>query len=316
MINTQLLEYVKMLSLRDTKTLSQKGLKTSEEVGELAKAILPYDTAFATNHRFMKAADILEECVDIMLCTLSIAYDLKFSDEDIEQMMQAKADYWAQLQSAELGLVYPIPYEIHITVKLDNGNTIDNFTDACEAIGVKPLLLDLQNNQGANVMNDVMTSSKHMGTNRSAYDKVSFIVGCLTEMGFTVVREKIETVPWHPAAPKTPEQQMPASCYFEAHLGIPLNDPIHDWDRDRLAAVTEWHNAHLSKSVFKKTIEGKQVVMVTLRSYDKCFDDFEKDLDALIASLVKEGYNYDKPIVEFAVFDTKISHDNSWIKNS
>lgn len=46
--------YIKSLSLKDKKTLSQKCLKLTEEVGELAKAILPYDSAHGTNHRFIE----------------------------------------------------------------------------------------------------------------------------------------------------------------------------------------------------------------------------------------------------------------------
>lgn len=53
--------YIKSLSIKDKKTLSQKGLKLAEEVGELAKAILPYDSAHGTNHRFIDKEKILEE---------------------------------------------------------------------------------------------------------------------------------------------------------------------------------------------------------------------------------------------------------------
>lgn len=38
-------DFIKKLSLSDKKTLSQKALKTCEEVGELAKAVLPFDSA-------------------------------------------------------------------------------------------------------------------------------------------------------------------------------------------------------------------------------------------------------------------------------
>lgn len=45
------LELVKVLTDRDTKNLSQKGLKLSEECGELSKNILPYEGAAGTLHR-------------------------------------------------------------------------------------------------------------------------------------------------------------------------------------------------------------------------------------------------------------------------
>lgn len=53
-------------------------------------------------------------------------------------------------------------------------------------------------------LKDVMTSSKHFGDNRSAYEEANRIANKLTSFGYKVVRKKIETVPWHPAAPVIP----------------------------------------------------------------------------------------------------------------
>ena len=44
-MNKELLKLIKELSLKDKKSLSQKALKTSEETGELARVILPFDNA-------------------------------------------------------------------------------------------------------------------------------------------------------------------------------------------------------------------------------------------------------------------------------
>lgn len=316
MISTELLNYIRVLSESDTKTLSQKGLKTAEEVGELAKAILPYDTAFATNHRFVKATDILEECADTILCALSVAYDLKFSHDAIAEMLSKKSIVWAELQSKEHKFVYPVPYELHLTVKIEAGHSLEFFKDACQQIGVKPLLLDLQNTQGVNVMDDVMTSSKHFGTNRTAYEQLQRISIALQQFGFNVVREKVETVPWHPAAPVTRGQEMPKNCYFEAHIGVVLDDISNESGKRKLESIVQHHTAHLSKSVFKKTTEGKQVVMITLRSYDDYFAIFNQKLIELVQTLTKTEYTHEKPIVEFAVFDTNVSHDSAWIINS
>ena len=78
----ELLKYIKTLTDQDTKTLIGKALKTSEETGELAKKVLPYENAAGTLHRFVEKESILEECADIFLCVQSIAYQLGFSDED------------------------------------------------------------------------------------------------------------------------------------------------------------------------------------------------------------------------------------------
>ena len=65
-------DYIKDLSIKDKKTLSQKTLKLVEEVGELARVILPYDSAHGTNHRFTDRDAILEELVDVYLTNISL----------------------------------------------------------------------------------------------------------------------------------------------------------------------------------------------------------------------------------------------------
>ena len=94
-------EFIKQLSLNDKKTLSQKALKTCEEVGELAKAILPFDSAHGTNHRFVDREKILEEIADVHLTNISIAYSLNFTDEEIMDMIHQKSLKWSELQANE-----------------------------------------------------------------------------------------------------------------------------------------------------------------------------------------------------------------------
>ena len=62
-------------------------------------------------------------------------------------------------------------------------------------------MLDLQRDQI--VIKDVMTSSVFMGNNTGAYQEMKRISNGLWAAGFEILREKIETVPWHPAAPSS-----------------------------------------------------------------------------------------------------------------
>jgi dimeric dUTPase (all-alpha-NTP-PPase superfamily) len=96
-MRSDLLAYVKALSLADKKTITQKVLKLQEECGELAKAALPFDNAYATTHRFVTSQKLLEESVDSILVSLSVIYSLGFEDADMEDMFKRKADYWAEL---------------------------------------------------------------------------------------------------------------------------------------------------------------------------------------------------------------------------
>lgn len=301
------LDYIKLLTKKDKKNLSQKTLKAQEELGELAKVVLPYENAHATTHRFVEKQRILEECADELLCILSICYDLDFTDAEILAMMDRKSIKWADLLAREGRIKYPIPYEIHITVEEAD---LESFKNTCSNIGVKPIFLDLHlSNNG--IMKDLMTSSVFHGNNKEAYLETKRISEALKTAGFKVVREKIETIPWHPSAPSLTHNNpvMPKDCYFESHLNVVCNDET----KELLGQLSEKHNAKMSRNVFKKLENDKFTIMVTYRSYDKVYEDFKTSLEFLKNDIINKNYIIEKEIVEFSIFDTKVSHDSSWI---
>ncbi|RYF00718.1 MAG: hypothetical protein EOO77_33680, partial [Oxalobacteraceae bacterium] len=89
-----LIEQMNRLSDRDKKSLSQKGLKAGEEVGELAKAILPYEGAHGTHHRVPSADKIAEECADVILVAYSIMRQVGYDADAMMAMLQRKTDVW------------------------------------------------------------------------------------------------------------------------------------------------------------------------------------------------------------------------------
>lgn len=316
-MNKEFLDYVRTLSIRDKKTLSQKALKTAEEVGELARVVLPYDSAYATNHRFANPIDILEECIDTTLCSLSIAYQLGFSDDEIDEMFLEKSKKWARLQANEDKAQFPLPYEIHVTVKASPWLTFEFFDKACKEIGVKPIILDLQR-ESTVVLTDVMTSSKHFGDNKSAYLEAQRISHELQRDGWEIARIKIETVPWHPAAPQEKGDQMPQDCYFESHIAVRLSNKIRSAFEHRMAALHV--DVHLSKNPLKVHADGSETVLLTYRQYVGTRGAFERVVERIHEQL---NFQYDyvpheetrvgKPITEFSIYDTKVSHDATWI---
>lgn len=317
-MNSEFLSYIRHLSKQDRKSLSQKALKACEEVGELARVVLPFENAYATTHRFTEREAILEEAVDTVLCALSVAYDLNFSDEDVEEMFNRKAEKWALLQSKEANVSYPLPYEIHVTVKYEPSGVvfiqdfIDGFKLLCRGIDVKPIVLDLEGKNGDVTSIDVMTSSKHFGTNASAYEHAMNIRHALRAGGYNVVRVKIETVPWHPAAP-VGEQPMPPNCYFESHLPVTLLPSEVDALRASVAQMTA--KLHVSRNKFKTLDDGRIVQMVTMRSASGTYEEFQQQLEPVVRSL-SQSWSIGKVITEFAIYDTNVSHDHSWIKSS
>lgn len=310
-MNIQLLDYIKKLSLDDKKTLSQKALKVAEESGELAKVVLPFDNAAGTIHRFIEKGRILEESVDVILTAISIAYELGYSHEEIEETMRLKAEKWQGIQYKETQVDDIIPFEIHVTIQLKEGEE-DRFRNICGLINsatpVKPIILDLEN-KGQSVMKDVMTSSHFFGANTGAYNECLKIERVLEGQGFKVVRKKIETVPWHPAAP-VGEAEMPKDCYFEAHIGCIITED----QKPRLQELAEINNAHLSRNYFKKLDNGMFVNMMTLRWYDCNYEKVKYDVQRTKLHLTRNGMEYEKVIIEFCLYDTKINHDFLWLE--
>lgn len=307
-------DYIKELSVKDKKTLSQKALKLTEEVGELARVVLPYDSAHGTNHRFIDREALLEEVVDVYLTNISIAHSLGFTKEEFDEMLQKKTEKWGSLQAKEEKAEFPLPFEIHVTVKLVPENSpgyqtqVNMFREVCDEIGVKPIVLDLENG-GESVMKDVMTSSHFYGDNKTAYEECMRISNRLESNGFVVSRRKIESVPWHPAAPMNDGDNMPENCYFEAHIGCVISPE----QKDKLQEIAERCGAHLSRNFFKKLENGKFVNMITHRNYGDLHKRFESQVDYLKEQLDKNGIEYEKVITEFSVYDTNVSHDSKWL---
>ena len=336
-------EYIKELSKKDKKTLSQKALKLVEEVGELARVVLPYDSAHGTNHRFIDREALLEEIADVQMTNISIAHSLGFTDDELNEMMVRKAEKWATLQAKEDKATFPLPYEIHVTVDLENSYThkyinsgsLNDFKEHCRSIGVKPIVIDLEMKDKSS-MKDVMTSSKFFGDNRTAYEESERIAQRLKEMGYEVVRNKIETVPWHPAAPQDDDKDhplwhgepIPNGCYFESHIGVlvtketkPDLEELVDFLNESICELSG--TAKLSKNFFKKTEDGRFINMLTYRSNMVNAKEFEtevRSIERIISgkndwSMLSHfrSFEYEKVEIEYAIYDTNVTHDAKWI---
>ena len=329
-----IIDFIKNLSIKDKKTLSQKGLKLVEEVGELARVILPYDSAHGTNHRFTDREAILEEVVDVYLTNISIAHSLGFTDEEFNDMLVKKSEKWSQLQANEEKAEFPLPFEIHVTVDANNITQtelneffshpydLDVFRSVCNGIGVKPIVIDLEINDGS-IIKDVMTSSKHFGDNRSAYEESKRICDDLKRHGYKVLRNKIESVPWHPAAPViSTGKEIPNGCYFESHIGIvikpeekrALNYLVEKLNEDKEEMFYLSGTIKLSQNFFKKSKDGSKFVnMLTYRSNMCGSPKFKLEVESIKHILDERGFDYEKVEVEYAVYDTNVTHDSKWI---
>lgn len=308
-------QYIKDLTKNDKKNLTQKVAKLFEEGGELAKVVLPYEGAYATNHRVVDKRRLLEEVADVYLVNQSILYSLGFTDEEFEQMVFEKAQIWNTLQVKEdraLAKCEKMPYEIHITINAESGIDIPEFRKHCAEIGVKPIVLDLQDQAGIKVMNDVMTSSKYYGHNGDAFTEMKRISTALTSYGYNIVREKIEAAFFHSKAPfkADGDVKMPEGCYFECHFNVSCTTEM----LPALSKIAKSTSCHLSRNAFKVFEDGSFTIMMTYRSYEQVYEDFESHLEFIKHNLKSYGFGLEKEIVEFSIYDTKITHDKKWLE--
>lgn len=299
---TELLNRITDLSRRDTKTLSQKGLKACEEAGELAKAILPFEGAHGTNHRCPSREKVIEECADTILVAYSIMASLGVTPEQAANEMSRKADYWEfLLDNEDKTDLANLDFEIHITIS--ETADLDVFKADCAMLGVKPIILDLYTDGEA--IKDVMTSSHFRGSTKEVVDHTKQLAAALRNIGYDVIREKIETVPWHPAALSTHTKP---SAYFEAHFAF---------IGERYEAMNEFaksYSIHLSRNMMKKGNEAITMGTYRVDATDVTSSEFQQSVSQIYDMAEYMGLPIkSKPHTEYSLYDTNECHDKGWI---
>lgn len=184
-------------------------------------------------------------------------------------------------------------YEIHLTVKT---TSVVEFQKACYEIGVKPIVLELQNSEGRVAMKDVMTSHKLSGKPEDWKLSLGIVQHKLEKMGFKVVRRKVEENPDNKDAAKP--------LYYESHIRV-LCGP----DRiEELRELTKGRKGlHVSRNIFKTGY-----IMLTYR--DTCdLATFKANVYTYVEMLNKADFKHDKLEIESAIYDSNIDHDALWI---
>jgi hypothetical protein len=200
------------------------------------------------------------------------------------------------------------PFEIHLTVR--KPESIEAFRAACVEMGVKPIILDLQDRTGTTVLEDVMTSSRISAATKDVPQHLYLLQHAMMAFGFDVVRTKVETVPWHPAASSLLDRpKMPENRYFESHIQV----VVPDGRFQKLRSIAESMDAHLSRNVFKRAATGDPIMMLTLRDYQTTAGSFQDDVEATVSALRYFSFDVGKVEVEFAIFDSNVDHDAAWI---
>ena len=206
---------------------------------------------------------------------------------------------------------YAGAFESHVTVRPLGPADVSRFREACAALGVKPIVIELD--RGAERLQP-MTCSFHRGTLGDARRQTGELAAALTARGFPAARVKIEAAPDNADVPKTDEQaaDLPPENYFEYHLKLLLPAAAA---ADQVRPVCAAHNAHLSANAFKRHVDGRFEQFVTLRCPGVGRTSADVQVAALRQALAATGYEMTKTICEYRVYDTNAGLDADWVED-
>ena len=92
-------EEIQRLTDIDKKTLVERALKLSEEVGEVAQAVLSYSNACGCGYKNKSKEDVVEECLDVIIVASAIisqSYDNDVDMEYVKNTYRNKLNKWKE----------------------------------------------------------------------------------------------------------------------------------------------------------------------------------------------------------------------------
>lgn len=196
------------------------------------------------------------------------------------------------------------PHEMHVTVDPSSTDPAI-FQEACSDLGIKAHVIENEM-PGGETVTDYLTGSDMVGRSSEAFAELGRIAGGLRASGLKVVREKIETVPWHPMSPKTNLDRLPDGTYFECHFTLPDLPTIHGF------RYLQWGDVPFLIS----TTENKRnagLLFATMRHYITTAGAFVENVEGIHKSLSQQLKDIAKPVVEFSLYDSNPDHDRDWV---
>lgn len=107
-ISMNILKQIEEVDKIEPKTLSEKVLKATEEIGELAEAVLSSNKSSGCGYKNKNKQDILEESVDLAIVAISVALEVG-TTEEITQEFEKKISKWKKniTKFTEINSMYP-----------------------------------------------------------------------------------------------------------------------------------------------------------------------------------------------------------------
>ena len=315
-----LAETIHSLVQKDNRSLIDIVHKIDSDVDAFQTMVNATSTA-TLSKTFSEKEVVADKAVDILVNIAISLNKLGLDSGAIDNLIRAKLTNWSgSLHSDDI----KYPFEIHITAQIPQDaplqQFIEKFVEACKEAKVKPIMLDLTNQSNVHVMNDATTSSKLFGTEKEAYDEVERICSVLEKHNFSVIRKKIETAIWHE---KAQGKVLEPGNYFECHVGLLIPKEKVEEKMAQLTELCKKHSAHLSRNTMKNSENGNLVQMATIRTYESPNveqishrKNFENHIEAFAQELTQQGFQYEKLVYEFALYDTRNAHDKAWLDAS
>jgi hypothetical protein len=196
-------------------------------------------------------------------------------------------------------------YELHVTVS--QSVDLEAFKRFCYTAGIKALVIDL----GANMPVQPMTCSRITGSFSIAMLESKRLRDVLKQAGFEVTRVKLEAAPWNAGVPENDAQakHSPSGNYFEHHTKLKL---LKNANLRLLEALCATNQAHLSQNTFKVFADGTQERLITQRHYGLGFSSASLRFNAFLEVLKSYGFNVQKTVSEYCVFDSNLELDAGW----
>ncbi|KAK8882294.1 hypothetical protein M9Y10_044936 [Tritrichomonas musculus] len=308
---------VESIAQNDSRTLMDFAEKINTD-SDSFKTMVNADSTKTLSKTFSDKEVIADKAVDILVDASIALMKIGLNPGEIDNLIRSKlTDISGSVHMSD----QKYPFEIHITVEIPKDSPYEEylhkFVEACSIAKVKPIMLDLQSQSNKHVMNDATTSSKFFGTEKEAHQEVERICKILTESNFNVIRKKIETAVWHEKAQK--KELLPGE-YFECHVGLIIPTSNIQEKMEKLSELCKKHSAHLSRNTMKNSDDGRLIQMATIRTYESPDVEkvshrkfFENAIESFAKDLTENGFEYEKLVYEFALYDTKNSHDKAWL---
>ena len=81
---------------KEGKSLQEMALKCSEEVGELAQAVLSFTGAKGCEYKELKKEHVIEEIADVFLVNIAMAARLDITKEELKIEIARKLEKWIE----------------------------------------------------------------------------------------------------------------------------------------------------------------------------------------------------------------------------